>query len=140
MKSKKSPMPGLRYTLEIYAGARHPYACFESASPFGAIAAGDYVNPNIWPGVPIAPRPSLRVSKVEHILWKSGHKILVSTEDVCVPNLEAEMREYALAAPARAEQERRAEEEFKKALDFRDEDARLSPTYWRAQKGARRRP
>ena len=80
-----------QYHLEIYLGsfAGDPYFHATSSTPFMKISAGDYLDRRSFDWLPIEmPEGALlKVSYVEHILWKIegshvGQKLMVATEMV----------------------------------------------------------
>ena len=78
-----------KYILEVYQpdAVEDVWVTFESESPFGAISAGDIVNPGLWEGTQ-SPMKVLEVTRVEHILWTTDnertvkHKIMVFSREI----------------------------------------------------------
>ncbi len=76
------------YMLEIYM----PKSCddvwvsFDSDYPLPSIHPGDLLNPYAWETPPVSSEFILRVTNVEHLIWKHNdqmrYKLMVFTEDV----------------------------------------------------------
>jgi hypothetical protein len=86
MKDPTVPKP-MQYILEIYAPGSVDNALvhLRSAQPFGAITAGDLINPRAWSGgMEQTGDGVLRVGTVEHLIHELQgyilHQVMVLTE------------------------------------------------------------
>lgn len=82
------------YSLQIYADTvSGAIVTLESKTPFGAISAGDLINPEVYGN---HTQSVLRVKKVEHLFFKINdtdnyrHRVALYTESV--PNSEDILR------------------------------------------------
>ena len=82
-------MAGRRYILEVYepGSVQDVAGVFESDEPFVAIQVGDLINDRVWDTAP-GTSTVLRVTAVEHVLWKNRtggdveQKLCIYTERV----------------------------------------------------------